>query len=527
MRLRTTLQLASFFPIFMAALFVVYLFTARLTGDGSADRVPVVPVVGPSILALVSLLAGWAFYRAGQRLVLQVGTLEQMTERVKRGDLKTANPLEHGRGDVAAVAQVFSQMVVELRGYVDLIGAHEQLKRECDAVMAAAERLRASAVEVSGALELLRRAEQGAALRLLDGDLFLLSWLPSRVLRAMLGAEGNDAATSPGLSVVRPDVIALLRSLATEPAASSAPDAARPTRVLDAVRDAVVLCQWLWERERAQAPVTVRIDAAGAETFESRAGRLELVQVAAALLTNAAEAMPEGGSITVEARTDEGGGAITLSITDSGQGMSEAVRTRCMKPFFSTKEGRLGMGLPVAARLVTRHGGRLGVTGEKGHGATVVMTLPAPRTQSGAAATQAQSLPRLSLAVLLVDDDESARDALSAMLAKEGHRVTGVADGAAAVLRLRQKRFDVVMTDLAMPIMTGEELALAVKARYPSTPVVLVTGAGEELARRPNRPEGVDVILPKPVLRYDLVLALSQAMERAKPVTPDPAVPVA
>jgi CheY-like chemotaxis protein len=68
-----------------------------------------------------------------------------------------------------------------------------------------------------------------------------------------------------------------------------------------------------------------------------------------------------------------------------------------------------------------------------------------------------------------------------------------------------------------MPIMTGVELASAVKARYPGTPVVLVSGAGEELERRHVLPEGVDVILPKPVLSFDMALALSRAMQRVEP----------
>jgi CheY-like chemotaxis protein len=136
------------------------------------------------------------------------------------------------------------------------------------------------------------------------------------------------------------------------------------------------------------------------------------------------------------------------------------------------------------------------------------MTFPhRPVQVAGTAAAQGQPGP---LKILVVEDDAAVRATLAAMLTKDGHRVTDAEDGAAAVLWLRQERFDVVLTDRAMPIMSGDELAVVVKARYPSTPVVMVTGAGEEMERQHLQPEGVDAILPKPVLRDDLRMALAR-----------------
>jgi CheY-like chemotaxis protein len=231
------------------------------------------------------------------------------------------------------------------------------------------------------------------------------------------------------------------------------------------------------------------------------------------VLDNAAEALPEGGSITASAQASADGG-VNISISDSGPGMSESVQSRCLRPFFSAREGRMGMGLTLAARLLGRHGGRLGLTAAKGIGTTVVLSLPSPRAASGNPLAALRRRPALH--VLLVDDDDAARDALTAMLVRDGHRVSAVPDGAAAVLQLRQRRFDLVMTDYAMPIMTGEELALAVKARHAGTPVVLVTAAGEEMTRAGRKPEGVDAVLCKPVLRPDLLMALSRALECAE-----------
>ena len=156
MRLRTTLQLASFFPIFLAALFVVYLFTVHVTGVTSGDGGSALPRTSATVMGIFALLAGWGFYRMGHRLVGQIGMMETMAERVRRGDLTAIAQLSGGKEDgVGAVTEVFSELVVELRGYVELIGAHETLKHELEAANVTARRLREAAVPVSGALALL------------------------------------------------------------------------------------------------------------------------------------------------------------------------------------------------------------------------------------------------------------------------------------------------------------------------------------------------------------------------------------
>ena len=433
MRLRTTLHLASFFPIFISALFIAYLFTVHLTVVLPADGRTDIPTVGAIVMAIFALVVGWCFYRAGLRLVRQVGVLEHMTDRVQRGDLSTTTRVPAGKGEVATIANVFKQMVVELRGYVELIGAHEKLKKECDAALAQAEQLRESSVEVSGVLELLERAEHGIITRLLETDQFLLAWLPGGTLSAMLGTPGltsTGAVTTP----LPPDVRAVFQRLARGGAADAKPSGT--VSVLEALQDAVRLCRWKWERERPQATVNVTIDAAHAESVDVLAGYLDLVQAFAALLVNAAEAMPDGGTIMVELRIDADG-TRSIAITDSGRGMATSVRARCMKPFFSTKEGHLGIGLNLAGRLATRHDGRLGVIGEKDKGTTVYLTLPRPPKPGDAGTSMRMSHGPLK--VLLVDDDDAARETLLAMLAKQGHQATGAADGAAAVLLLRKQ----------------------------------------------------------------------------------------
>lgn len=523
MRLRTTLYLASFFPIFISALFIAYLFTVHLTVVMPGGGRPDIPTTGAMVMAIFALVVSWCFYRVGVNLVRQVGVLEHMSDRVQRGDLDATASTPPRKGEVATITNVFQQMMVELRGYVELIRAHEALKKDYDETRLAAERLRGSAVQVSTSLELLRRAEQGLLTRLLDKEGFLFEWLPRGTLCALFGAPGATPADAQAALSLPPDVRAMFQRLIADHTDAAQSDGAgtqvrqpRTVCVVEALKDAVLLCGWKWHRERPQAPLTVKIDQHPSGTLDVLGERLDLLQAFAAVLINAAEAMPSGGIVAVDVRTDADG-MRSISITDSGLGMSAAVRARCMKPFFSTKEGNLGIGLSLAGRLALRCGGRLGVIGEKGMGTTVYLTFPRPPAPGEVKAEASVPINHGPLKVLLVDDDETARETLLAMLLKQGHQAIGVEDGAAAILLLRKQRFDVVMTDLGMPLMSGDELAIVVKTRYPETPVVLVSGAGEELERRQTLPEGVDVILPKPVLNFDMALALSRAMERAKP----------
>jgi len=472
-----------------------------------------IPMTGAILMSIFSLMVGWGFYRVGHKLVKQVNTLEQMAEQVKQGDLNTTAQLLDDKGEVAEVVEVFSQLVVELRGYVELIGAHKQLKQEYEDALAKAELLRQSAVQSSGELELLHRAEQGVISWMIEQDVFLFTWLPFGTLREILGvlndATEHDPAERP--SEVQKALLALVKD------GDSRDLSSENISTCEAFDDAVRLCRGKWRREGFQAKIDVTVNKADAGPFDIHADRLSLVQAFAAILMNAAEAMPDGGVITVEFQTDISG-TVNISITDQGVGMSNAVRARCMKPFFSTKEGRLGIGLTLAKRFAARYGARFGVIGEPGMGTSVHMSFPRRLRQAGEEGSTKKQIGQLS--ILLVEDDDAVRETLLAMLSGENHLVTAVEDGAVAVLQLRKKPFDIVITDRAMPIMSGEELAAVVKSRYPSTPVLLVTAAGEEMERQQLQPEGVDVILSKPVLRDDLKIAIVRALEKAESENP-------
>jgi CheY-like chemotaxis protein len=507
MKLRTTLQLASFFPIFLAALFAADLFVLHVFSGAAGADGGEAPATGAMVMSIFALLAGWGFYRKGRTLSAQIGALEAMAERVRHGDLTPEDlSCARGQGGVMAVARVFSQLVVELRGYVDLIRAHDALKREIEAAAATARRLREAAVPVSGALELLRRAELGIIEYLMDDNRFLLAWLPPGSLREavrLMPEAPPDIQNMLCALVASPDGKTVAKEDRRVPVAQP-----RTVSVKDALDVSMHLCRWLWKRNGSAVEVAMECDSSG--PFDVEAERLGLVHAGVAILQNAAEAMPQGGRVTIDLGTDSSG-AVAVTIADTGHGMSEAVLERCMRPFFSTREDRLGMGLPLAARLVGRWEGRLGVISDPGHGTTVHLSFPRPRDGQPVAPARTSE----PLRILVVEDDAVTRDMLTQLLGREKHRVTAVEDGAAAILALRQGRFDVVVTDRAMPIMTGDELALLVKKQASATAVVMLTGLGEAMNRRHQRPAGVDIVVAKPVGREDLRVAIERALEAA------------
>jgi signal transduction histidine kinase len=212
------------------------------------------------------------------------------------------------------------------------------------------------------------------------------------------------------------------------------------------------------------------------------------------LLDNALEAGPPDAPVLVRARWD-GGAHVDLDVVDAGTGMDDATRSRTFEPFFSTKgEGHLGLGLPVAQAIVARHHGELTLRSEPGHGTTVEVRLPtvaSVRRPAGASTPVAR--------VLLVEDEPQVREALLDALSQQGHVVHVAADGRAALAILEREPVDVVVTDLALPGVSGLEVARVAKQLRPGTPVILVTAwpAGPDASRL--EASGVDAVIDKPV----------------------------
>ncbi|KPC49659.1 hybrid sensor histidine kinase/response regulator [Amantichitinum ursilacus] len=213
------------------------------------------------------------------------------------------------------------------------------------------------------------------------------------------------------------------------------------------------------------------------------------------LVTNARDAMLDGGDIVIALKNRSAAESVaaglppqefvTLAVTDTGTGMDAATLSKALEPFFTTKGlGKgTGLGLPMVHGVAQQLGGTLKLHSTPGAGTTAEIWLPIAQDTvipEAIAAVEAALPAHGPLAVLLVDDDELVLLGTSAMLEDQKHSVSAVSSGAAALALLNEGHvFDLVITDYAMPDMTGLQLAETIAARWPRLPIVLATGYAE------------------------------------------------
>lgn len=244
------------------------------------------------------------------------------------------------------------------------------------------------------------------------------------------------------------------------------------------------------------------------------------------LVLNAVDAMPEGGVLTLRTRavstqthSDDRASAmyIHLEVCDTGAGMDEETRRRCLEPFFTTKGERgTGLGLAMVYGMTQRHNATLEVESELDKGTTIRLIFPiALPVLSSTVRPSALSLPTQRLRILIMDDDPLLLKSLRDTLEGDGHLVTTADSGQAGVAifvaaRQRGEPFAVVITDLGMPYMDGRQVAAAIKADAPTTPVILLTGWGQHLKDERDAPPHVDRVLSKPPKAPELRAALAE-----------------
>lgn len=275
------------------------------------------------------------------------------------------------------------------------------------------------------------------------------------------------------------------------------------------IEQTIALTEPKWKTQAQAKGVAVAIKTELQAVPTVGGNEADLREVLTNLIFNAVDAMPKGGTITIRIRPD--GEQVALEVADTGTGMSEEVRRRCLEPFFSTKgEHGTGLGLSIVYGIIQRHKGIIDIQSEVGKGTTFSIRLP---FQTGVAATVVKprvSAPTRPLNVLVVDDEPSLRDIEAEYLVSDGHTVDTASDGVEALQKLRAGRFDLVMADRAMPQMNGDQLAAAIKQFAPKMPVILVTGFGDMMRSNGDKPAGVDLIVPKPFTQATLRKAVEE-----------------
>jgi signal transduction histidine kinase/ActR/RegA family two-component response regulator len=253
----------------------------------------------------------------------------------------------------------------------------------------------------------------------------------------------------------------------------------------------------------------------------------ELREALTNLILNAVDAMPNGGNITVAAYARNSKTAvqpdIVIEVKDTGAGMTEEVRKRCLEPFFSTKfqRGGSGLGLAMVYGMVQRHRGTIEIDSRPDAGTSIRLVFP-QSSAPASAATQLEPAAPGPLRILCIDDEPMLRETLQALLEQNGHRVAVAengTEGCATFTSAQQSAepFDVVITDLGMPGIDGVQVARRIKQDHPRTPVLLLTGWGTVVGDNASDAAAFDAILSKPPRLADILSALAKATKPPAP----------
>ncbi len=238
------------------------------------------------------------------------------------------------------------------------------------------------------------------------------------------------------------------------------------------------------------------------------------------LIFNAVDAMPDGGTLAIRTYAISGDGSrptVQLEVSDSGAGMDEETRRRCLEPFFTTKGDRgTGLGLPMVYGMAQRHGAQLEIDSSFGKGTTMRLRflVGGERAEPTARMVAPAWKPR-RLRLLVIDDDAMLLASLRDSLEGDNHDVTAALGGQAGIdafMKAQQEGapFEVVITDLGMPYVDGRKVVETVRAASPKTPIILLTGWGQQPMADSEKPLQVDHLLSKPPRMKELRDALLQ-----------------
>ena len=280
------------------------------------------------------------------------------------------------------------------------------------------------------------------------------------------------------------------------------------------VRSAVRSTSPRWKDEAEAKGTTIRIKEKLGKLPPILGSRSELMEVLTNLIFNALEAMPEGGEITI--RTEAKGNEVYLYFTDSGQGIPDSIKGKIFDPFFTTKGPQAsGLGLSICYGIIKRHQGKIKVESRKGKETTFTISIPVG-LETALKEEKLKEPPKISSRkILVIDDEEGIREVLEEILKDEGHRVTLAETSRKGLEKFKQSDFDLVLTDLGMPEMSGWELAKKIKEIDSGIPVGLITGWGVATTKEKMKEAGVDFILSKP-FNYTKVVRELKAVLKSK-----------
>lgn len=486
-----------------------------------AEEVRAIVVQHAIQLLLILGLGTVVAYLLAQTLVRPVKQFVGVTERIAEGDFEVVLE-DHGTGEIGDLAVALRRMGRHLRE-TERKRAEEQHARLRESY----EELERSNLRLSSALSELKRAQE---ILLRQERLRAMGQMASGIahdinnrLQVILGlSEGlladpeklaSQEAVRSHINLIAEstyDASAVVGRLRAYYRPQEPEESMTPVDISAIVERAIDLTEPRWRDQALRDGVTVEFETDLDGFPEILANAAELREALINLIFNSLDAMPSGGRLVLRGYVEEEQAVLVL--TDDGIGMPELVRHRCLEPFFTTKgEAGSGLGLAMVAGMVQRHNGSLEIESEVGVGTSIYLRFPLTETTSiREAVSRRPKGGGEPLRILLADDDPAVLKMIEGLLSFDGHQVVSVADGREALDRFRPDRFDLVITDRSMPEVTGDEVALTLSRTAPEVPVVLLTGYGDIMNAAQERPEGVAMVLGKPIGIKDLRAALAR-----------------
>ncbi len=357
----------------------------------------------------------------------------------------------------------------------------------------------------------------------------------SELLLIETESSSNDTKTAKYLRTIigaAQDGAKMVNRLAQFQRPPSETDLRRSIPLAHLIEQAVDLTMPRWKGQAMANGVDINVVTELGEIPDIVGDPAEIRELLTNMIFNAVDAMPNGGTITLRVRAADH--AVVLEVEDTGTGMAEEVRQRCLEPFFTTKgDHGSGLGLAMIYGIVQRHGGTLEITTQLGTGTKFTIRLP---THHGATVNEVANVEDACapLDILVVDNQPVLCEVLAEYLKGDWHRVTIAHDGGEALEKFAAKKFDLVITDKAMPGMSGNQLAIALRKLRGDVPIILLTGFAESGISSSLTPE-IDAVIGKPVnlttIRHAIVKAIADRKETsalaeraALPSTPDASI---
>ncbi len=306
----------------------------------------------------------------------------------------------------------------------------------------------------------------------------------------------------------------------------------RPLHVNPLVEDVLDLTRARWRDEAESKGVSYDVEWTPGVPPAVVGSPADLRAALVALVFNAVEAMPDGGTLAI--RTGETkDGEVLVTVRDSGEGIPDEHLGQLTDALFTTRRDRqMGLGLHLVQSVLQQHGGRLEVDSTKGGGSTFAVIVPpaeeppveAPRAprpdllsrSSSSAPAPKREPTRHGRSILLIDDQSDLLHMMQTILEARGYDVDTAADGRSGVAAALGQKYSAILTDLGMPDISGWEVADRIREKHTDVPIILMTGWGSDVSLEKLRAHRMQAKLDKPFRSEQLTSLLSEVLANRK-----------